>query len=279
MSSTTSSPYSRRTASSFISLEGRVSLVTGASRGIGAAAALELAKAGSAVALLDLEQAAASETAKSIASDTGVTTRAYAANVTDREAVRRIVAKVAEDFGAIDHLVNNAGVQFVSPLDKFPDEKWDLVRSIDLDAVFFMTKAVWPHLVARKRGRIVNLASVQGIIATEYKIAYVASKHGVIGLTQATAIEGALLGITANAVCPGAVLTDMVKSQGPSLVQSYGGGISEDDAMKRAFLTNMPTQRFIMPEEIAQLITYLCTDAARSITGASIAIDGGWTAH
>ncbi|MGH7662542.1 MAG: 3-hydroxybutyrate dehydrogenase [Vulcanimicrobiaceae bacterium] len=279
MSSTTSSPSSRTTASSFISLDGRVSLITGGSRGIGAAAALELAKAGSAVALLDLEEAVAAETARVISSETGVTARAYAANVTDRDAVRRVVTKVAEDFGGIDHLVNNAGIQYVSPLDKFPDEKWDLVRSIDLDAVFFLTKVVWPHLVSRKRGRIVNLASVQGIIATEYKAAYVASKHGVIGLTQATALEGALLGITANAVCPGAVLTDMVKSQGPSLKKSYGGEISEEDAMRRAFLSNMPTKRFIMPEEIAQLITYLCTDAARSITGAAIAIDGGWTAH
>ncbi len=279
MSSQTSSPSSRRTAKGFISLEGRVSLVTGASRGIGAAAALELAKAGSAVALLDLEEAAAAETARGVASETGMKTLAYGASVADRDAVRRVVAKVVQDFGAIDHLVNNAGVQFVSPLDKFPDEKWDFVRSIDLDAVFFMTKTVWPHMVARKRGRIVNLASVQGIIATEYKAAYVASKHGVVGLTQATALEGAPLGITANAVCPGAVLTDLVKSQAPALAQSYGGGISEEEAMKRAFLTNMPTQRFIMPEEIAQLITYLCTDAARSITGAAIAIDGGWTAH
>lgn len=279
MSSTQSSASSRRTASSFIALEGKVSLVTGASRGIGAAAAFELAKAGSAVALLDLEENAAAETARAIASETGVTARAYGASVADRNAVRAVVSKVVADFGAIDHLINNAGVQFVSPIDTFPDEKWDFVRSIDLDGVFNMTKAVWSHLVARKRGRIVNLASVQGIIATEYKAAYVASKHGVIGFTQATALEGAPLGITANAVCPGAVLTDLVKSQAPALAQSYGGGISEEDAMARAFLVNMPTQRFITPEEIAQLITYLCTDAARSITGAAIAIDGGWTAH
>lgn len=279
MSSSQSSASSRRTASSFISLEGRISVVTGASRGIGAAAALELARAGSSVALLDLEEKAASETAKSVASETGATTRAYACNVADREAIRRAVAEIVGDFGAIDHLVNNAGVQFISPIDSFPDDKWDFVRSIDLDGVFNMTKAVWPHLVARKRGRIVNLASVQGIVASVYKAAYVASKHGVIGLTQASALEGASLGITANAVCPGAVLTELVKNQAPALAQSYGGGIGEEEAMARAFLDKMPTQRFIMPEEIAQLITYLCTDAARSITGAAIAIDGGWTAH
>jgi 3-hydroxybutyrate dehydrogenase len=263
----------------FIDLKGRISVVTGGSRGIGAAASLELAKAGSSVALIDIEEESAGKTARSVSAETGATVRAYAGSVTDRAAIGRIVAKIVEDFGAIDHLVNNAGIQFVNPIETFPDEKWDLVRSIDLDGVFNMTKAVWPHLRARGRGRIVNLASVQGIIATEYKAAYVASKHGVIGFTQATALEGATIGITANAVCPGAVLTDLVKSQAQDLVRSYGGGISEEEAMARAFLTNMPTRRFIQPEEIAQLITYLCTDAARSITGAAIAIDGGWTAH
>lgn len=279
MSSPQSSASSKRTANSFIALDGRVSVITGGSRGIGAAAGLELAKAGSAIALIDIDEATASRTARSIAEQTGVTARAYATSVTDRAAVGSTIGRIVQDFGAIDHLVNNAGIQFVNPIESFPDEKWDLVRSIDLDGVFNMTKAAWPHLRARGRGRIVNLASVQGIIATEYKAAYVASKHGVIGFTQATALEGAPLGITANAVCPGAVLTDLVKSQAADLARSYGGGISEEEAMERAFLVNMPTKRFIMPEEIAQLITYLCTDAAKSITGAAIAIDGGWTAH
>ncbi|HTX02650.1 MAG TPA: 3-hydroxybutyrate dehydrogenase [Candidatus Acidoferrales bacterium] len=278
MSSPQSSASSKKTASSFIALDGRISVVTGASRGIGAAASLELAKAGSAIALLDVEEKAVAETARTVAEQTGVVTRSYVVNVTDRPAIARTVAQIAQDFGAIDHLINNAGIQFVNPIETFPDEKWDLVRAIDLDGVFNMTKAVWPHLKARGRGRIVNLASVQGIIATEYKPAYVASKHGVIGLTQATALEGAPIGTTANAVCPGAVLTDLVKSQAADLARSYGG-ITEEEALKRAFLVNMPTQRFIMPDEIAQLITYLCTDAAKSITGAAIAIDGGWTAH
>ena len=263
----------------FIDLKGRVSVITGGSRGIGAASGLELAKAGSSIALMDVDEAAATQTARAIAEQTGMTVRAYACNVTDRPAIGSTLAKIAKDFGGIDHLVNNAGIQFVNPIDTFPDEKWDLVRAIDLDGVFNMTKAVWPHLRARGRGRIVNLASVQGMIATEYKAAYVSAKHGVIGLTQATALEGAPLGITANAVCPGAVLTDLVKSQAADLARSYGAGTTEEEALERAFLVNMPTKRFIMPEEIAQLITYLCTDAAKSITGAAIAIDGGWTAH
>ena len=263
----------------FIDLKGRISLVTGGSRGIGAASGLELAKAGSSVALIDIEEAGAQKTARAIATETGATVRAYAGSVIDRAAIGRVISKIVEDFGAIDHLINNAGIQYVNPIETFPDDKWDLVRGIDLDGVFNMTKAVWPHLKARGRGRIVNLASVQGMIATEYKAAYVSAKHGVIGFTQATALEGATVGITANAVCPGAVMTDLVKSQAADLVRSYGGGISEEEAMARAFLGNMPTRRFIQPEEIAQLITYLCSDAARSITGAAISIDGGWTAH
>jgi 3-hydroxybutyrate dehydrogenase len=263
----------------FISLDRRVSVVTGASRGIGAASALELARAGSAVALLDVEEAAVSDAAGAIASETGVEARAYVTDVTDRAAISRIVEQIARDFGAIDHLVNNAGIQFVNPIEDFPNEKWDLVRAIDLDGVFNMTKAVWPYMRARGRGRIVNLSSVHGMVASEYKAAYIASKHAVIGLTRAAALEGAPFGITVNAVCPGAVLTDLVKNQAPDLVRSYGGGISEEEALTRAFLGKMPTRRFIMPEEVGQLITYLCTDAARSITGAAIAIDGGWTAH
>lgn len=279
MSSAKSSASSKKTAETFLTLANRVSVVTGASRGIGAATALELAKAGSAVALLDVDEREAVSTAGRIADATGVDARAYQADVTDRARVRETIDRVAREFGAIDHLINNAGIQFVNPIDTFPDEMWDRVTGIDLDGVFNATKAAWPHLKARGRGRIVNLASVQGMIATEYKAAYVSSKHAVIGLTRVSALEGAPLGITANAVCPGAVYTDIVKNQAADLVRSYGGGISEDEAFTRAFLSNMPTRRFIEPEEVAQLIAYLCTDAARSITGAVIPIDGGWTAH
>jgi 3-hydroxybutyrate dehydrogenase len=134
-------------------------------------------------------------------------------------------------------------------------------------------------MIARGRGRIVNIASVHGLVASPYKPAYIAAKHGVVGLTRASALEGALHGITVNAVCPGVVLTDLIRKQAPQLVASYGGGISEDEALSRAFLDAMPTRRFIEPEEVAQLCTYLCTDAARSITGAPISIDGGWAAH
>jgi 3-hydroxybutyrate dehydrogenase len=148
-----------------------------------------------------------------------------------------------------------------------------------LDGVFYATKAVWPHMAARKRGRIVNIASVQGLIASLYKPAYVAAKHGVIGLTRASALEGAPIGITANAICPGAVMTDLIRNQAPQLAASYGGGISNEEALERAFLEAMPTKRFIEPSEVGQLCAFLCSDAARSITGAPVSIDGGWAAH
>jgi len=266
-------------AATFIDLEGRVSIVTGGGRGIGAATGLELAHAGSEVALFDLDGEEARTTAAAIEKQTGRKARGYSVDVRKSELLRQMCDAVAQDFGAIDHLINNAGVQFVAPVADYPDEKWEFVRSINLDGVFYATKAVWPHMVARKRGRIVNIASVHGLVASPFKPAYVAAKHGVVGLTRSSALEGATLGITVNAVCPGAVMTDLVRNQAPQLVQSYGGNISEDEALERAFLEAMPTRRFIDVEEVAQLCTFLCSDAARSITGAPISIDGAWAAH
>jgi len=266
-------------AATFLDLSGRVSLVTGGSRGIGAAAALELARAGSAVAIFDLDGSEAGLSAGNVARATGVKARGYAVDVRNANLLRGMCDAVVQDFGAIDHLINNAGVQFVAPLPEFPDERWDFVRSINLDAVFHATKAVWPYMVARKRGRIVNIASIHGLVASPFKPAYVAAKHGVVGLTRAAALEGATLGITVNAICPGAVLTDLVRNQAKQLVESYGGGITEEQALERAFLEAMPTRRFIDPQEVGELCAYLCSDAARSITGAPIPIDGGWSAH
>jgi len=255
----------------------RVSIVTGGARGIGLACATELARAGSAVAICDLQQADAA--AAALAAQFAVTARGYAVDVREWPAVSATIERIAADFGRIDHLVNNAGVQFVSPIGEFPIEKYQLVRSVDLDGVFYATKAVWPHLVTRGRGRVVNIASVQGVIGSPFKAAYVAAKHGVVGLTKVGAIEGAALGITVNAICPGAVMTELIRGQAADLVKSFGGGISEEEALDRAFLEAMPTRRFIEPIEVGALCAYLCGDLARSITGAPISIDGGWFAH
>lgn len=262
-----------------IDLCGRVSFITGGARGIGRACAAALAQAGSAVAISDLSAQDAQASAAVIAEACGVVARGYACDVRDPAAVRATVDAVAADFGGLDHVVNNAGVQFVSPIVDFPDEKYDFVRAIDLDGVFYTTKAAWKHLVARGRGRIVNIASVHGLVASAYKAAYVASKHGVVGLTRAAAIEGAPHAITVNAICPGAVMTDLVRGQAADLVKSYGGGISEEEALERAFLDAMPTKRFIDVGEVGALCAFLCSDYAVSITGAPVAIDGGWSAH
>ena len=262
-----------------IDLHDRVSFVTGGARGIGRACAEALAEAGSAIAVVDLDGDVAADTARSLTAQFGVSARAYACDVRDAAAIRTVVDRTAADFGGLDHLVNNAGVQFVAPVAEFPDEKYVNVRAIDLDSVFYASKAAWPHFIARKRGRIVNVASVQGLIGSPFKIAYVSAKHGVVGMTKVLAIEGAELGITANAICPGAVMTDLVRGQAAGLVASYGGGITEEEALERAFLDAMPTKRFIEPSEVGALCAFLCSDYAISITGAPISIDGGWAAH
>jgi 3-hydroxybutyrate dehydrogenase len=262
-----------------IDLHDRVSFVTGGARGIGRACAEALAQAGSAIAVVDLDAGVAAQTAQEIAAQHGVTARSYGCDVRDAKAIRAAVDRAAGDFGGLDHVVNNAGVQFVAPVAEFPDEKYTNVRAIDLDSVFYTSKAAWPHFLARGRGRIVNIASVQGLIGSPFKIAYVAAKHGVVGMTKVLAIEGAELNITANAICPGAVMTDLVRGQAAGLVTSYGGGISEEQALERAFLDAMPTKRFIEPGEVAALCAFLCSDYAISITGSPISIDGGWAAH
>jgi 3-hydroxybutyrate dehydrogenase len=262
-----------------IDLHDRISFVTGAARGIGRACAEALAQAGSSVAIVDLDESQAARTASEIAAGHGVAARAYACDVRDPNAIRATIDRVAADFGALDHVINNAGVQFVSPIADFPDEKYQNVRAIDLDSVFYTSKAAWPQLLKRGRGRIVNIASVQGLIGSPFKVAYCAAKHGVLGMTKVLAVEGAEHNITANAICPGAVMTDLVRNQAPGLVQSYGGGITEEQALERAFLDAMPTKRFIDPAEVGALCAFLCSDFAVSITGAPISIDGGWAAH
>jgi 3-hydroxybutyrate dehydrogenase len=262
-----------------IDLHDRISFVTGGARGIGRACAEALARAGSRIALADLDEASAAATADAIAKEYSVATRGYACDVRDPVGIRATVDAVAVDFGALDHVINNAGVQYVSPIDEFPDDMYDLVRGVDLDGVFHTTKAVWKHLVARGRGRIVNIASVHALVASPFKAAYISSKHGVLGLTKASAIEGAAHGITVNAICPGAVMTDLVRGQAADLARSYGGGITEEEALERAFLEEMPTRRFIDVSEVGALCAFLCSDYAVSITGAPIAIDGGWSAH
>lgn len=264
---------------SFVKLEHRTSIITGAAGGIGKAICEELARAGSDIALFDVDFSKAQGLANDLTKEFGVTAKAYKADVRRARELGHAVDSVASDFAGIDHLINAHGIQFLSPFGEFPEDKWTLIQDINLQGVFRTTKAVWSHMIKRKRGRVVNIASVHGLVASELKSAYVAAKHGVVGMTRAAAIEGAKLGITVNAICPGAVLTDLVLQQGAEYARRFGEGISEEAALERAFLDVMPTRRFIEPSEIGQLSAFLCCDAARSITGAAIAIDGGWSAR
>ena len=264
---------------SFVKLEHRTSIVTGASGGIGRAICEELARAGSDIALFDIDIDKTEGLANDFAKEFGVIAKAYKVDVRLTEAIGEAIDNVASDFSGIDHLINAHGIQFLSSFPDFPEDKWVLIQDINLQGVFRTTKAVWPHMIKRKRGRIVNIASVHGLVASELKSAYVAAKHGVVGMTRAAAIEGAQSGITVNAICPGAVLTELVLKQGAEYARRSGQNISEQAALERAFLDVMPTRRFIDPREIGQLCAFICCDAARSITGAAIAIDGGWSAR
>lgn len=264
---------------SFIDLHGRTSIVTGAAGGIGKAVCEELAKAKSNIALLDVDAEQAGAAATEIACRFAVSTRAYAVDVRNVEQIKQAVADVHADFGAVDHLINAHGVQFLSPFADFPDDKWRFILDINLQGLFHTTKSVWPYMLQRRRGRIINIASVHGLVASELKSAYVTAKHGVVGMTRAAAVEGAQLGITVNAICPGAVMTEMIRKQGPEYAMRSGGRLTEQEALEEAFLGVMPTRRFIEPTEIGQVCAFVCCDAARSITGAAIAIDGGWSAH
>jgi 3-hydroxybutyrate dehydrogenase len=179
--------------------------------------------------------------------------------------------------GAVDVLVNNAGIQHVAPVDEFPPEKWDAIIAINLSATFHATRLALPGMKARGWGRIINISSAHGLVASPFKAPYVAAKHGVAGFTKAVALEVAQQGITSNAICPGYVLTPLVQAQIPDQARTHG--MSEDEVVQKVMLSEQPTRRFIEIDEVASLAAYLASDAARSITGAMMTIDGGWTAH
>jgi 3-hydroxybutyrate dehydrogenase len=193
------------------------------------------------------------------------------------EAIARMVEAAAAHFGRIDILVNNVGIQHVSPIEEFPLAKWDAILAINLSAAFHTTRAVFAGMKARRGGRIVNVASAHGLVASPFKSAYVAAKHGVLGLTKVTALEGAEHGITCNAVCPGYVWTPLVEKQIDDQARSHG--IPREQVIRDVLLVKQPTKRFATVEEIGALTAFLCSDAAASITGTALPVDGGWTAH
>jgi 3-hydroxybutyrate dehydrogenase len=181
------------------------------------------------------------------------------------------------EFGAVDILVNNAGIQFVSPIEDFPIDKWDAIIAINLSSAFHTTRLAVPGMKKRGWGRIVNIASAHALVASPFKAAYVSAKHGIAGLTKTVALEVAEHGITVNAVCPGYVLTPLVEKQIPDTAKARG--ITEQQVISDVLLAAQPTKQFVTVEELSALVTFLCTDSAKSITGTTLPVDGGWTAH
>lgn len=252
----------------------RVALVTGSTSGIGLSIAQKFARLGYAVALNSFEPEA--DVADALVSFGNAEVRYFEADLADPRAAFELVGQVIEAFGHLDVLVNNAGVQKVAAIEDLPADDWERVRSVSLDSAFHTIRAALPGMAQRGWGRIINIASAHGLRASPFKSAYVATKHGVVGLTKAVALEAAEKGITVNAICPGYVWTPLVAKQVADQARVHR--MSEEDVIHHVMLAPQPTRRFVQPEEIAELAAYLCGDMARSITGSAISIDGGWTA-
>jgi len=256
----------------------RVAIVTGSTSGIGLAIAEALAGIGHVVVLNSFSDTAADHAvAASVAKKTGARTVYRKADMSKPDECRDLVAWTAKEFGSVDILVNNAGIQFVAPVDEFPTEQWDRIIAINLTSAFHTTAAALPHMKAAGWGRIVNIASAHGLRASPNKSAYVAAKHGVVGLTKTVALETAELGITCNAVCPGFVLTPLVETQIED--RSLELGLDRETTIREVMLVKQPTRRFATVEEIAAATLYLVSEGAASVTGTSISVDGGWTAQ
>jgi 3-hydroxybutyrate dehydrogenase len=259
-------------------LEGRAAIVTGSTSGIGLGIATALAEAGAAVMLNGLSNGAEAERQRGALSEACDVDVAFSdADMSKPDAIRVMAEAAEKRFGMVDIVVNNAGIQHVSPLESFPDEKWDQIIAIDLSSAFHLVKAVFPGMKQRGFGRVVNISSAHGLIASPFKSAYVAAKHGIVGFTKVVALEGAESGVTSNAICPGYVWTPLVEKQIDDQAKSHG--IPRERVIREILLANQPNKRFATVEEIGALAVFLCGDGGASITGAAIPVDGGWTAH
>ncbi len=259
-------------------LRGKVALVTGSTSGIGLGVARGLAAAGADIVLNGFGDAAEIEKIRSdLAAENNVTVLHDGADMSKPGDIERMMERVKSETGPVDILVNNAGIQFVSPIEDFPASKWDAIIAINMSSAFHTTRLAIPDMKARKWGRVINVASAHGLVASPFKSAYVAAKHGVVGMTKTVALETAGDGVTANAICPGYVLTPLVEAQIPDTAAARG--ISEEEVVRDVMLGPQPTKRFVTVEELASLAVYLCSDGAASMTGAALSVDGGWAAH
>ena len=260
------------------SLKDKVSLITGSTSGIGLGIARALADAGSDVVLNGFGKPEEIEAVQGgVAKDFGVRVSYSGADMSNPESIAEMMATALRKFGRLDVLVNNAGIQHVAPLHEFPPAKWDAIIAINLSSAFHTTRLALPSMIFNKWGRIINIASAHGLVGSAYKSAYVAAKHGMLGLTKVTALETAEQGITCNAICPGYVYTPLVEAQIEGQAKEHG--IAREQVIREVLLAQQPNKRFATVDELGAFAVFLASDAAASITGTSIAVDGGWTAH
>ena len=256
-----------------MTLQGKTAVITGSNSGIGLGIAIEMAKAGADVVInsfTDREEDHA--LAAQIAADHGVNARYIQADMSKGDQCRALI----EQAGACDILINNAGIQHVAAIDEFPQDKWDAIIAINMSSAYHTTAAALPMMRAAGWGRVINIASAHGLTASPYKSAYVAAKHGVVGMTKVVALETAREPITANAICPGYVLTPLVEAQIPDTMKEYN--MSREEVVENVLLTRQPSKEFATVEQIGGTAVFLCSDAAAQITGTTISVDGGWTA-
>jgi len=259
-------------------LVGKVSLVTGSTSGIGLGIARALAAAGSEIVLNGFGKPdEVADVQAKITSDFKVRVSYSPADMSKPAAIREMIEKTLQSSGRLDILVNNAGIQHVAPLQNFPPEKWDAILAINLSSAFHTTRLALPSMLENKWGRIINIASAHGLVASPFKSAYVAAKHGIVGLTKVTALETAEQGITCNAVCPGYVYTPLVEAQIEGQAKAHG--IPREQVIRDVLLAQQPNKRFATVEELGALTVFLASEAAASITGVALPVDGGWTAH
>ncbi len=259
-------------------LKGKSALVTGSTSGIGLAISRALAAQGANLTINGFGEAAAIEKERaSIEREFGVKAMYSPADMTKPDEIAAMVQGAEKAFGSLDILVNNAGIQFVAPVEEFPIEKWNAIIAINLSAAFHAVRAAVPGMKSRKWGRIISTASAHSLVASPFKVAYVSAKHGLAGLTKTVALEVATFGITCNCISPGYVWTPLVEKQIPDTAKARG--MTEEQVKRDVLLAAQPTKEFVTVEEVADLAVYLCSDAARSITGANLSIDGGWTAE
>ncbi len=259
-------------------LKGKNALVTGSTSGIGLGIAEKLAKEGINLVINGLGDAKEIEVIRaSLASKYGVTVLYDPADMTQPDQIECMMKKAMTQLGGVDILVNNAGIQHVAPVEEFPASKWDAIIAINLSSAFHTTRMAVSYMKSKGWGRIINVASAHALVASPFKSAYVASKHGILGFTKTIALEVATKGVTVNAICPGYVLTALVERQIPDTAKVRGMTIEQ--VKQEVLLAAQPTKQFVTVEQVASCALFLCSDAAASITGTHISIDGGWSAH